>query len=217
MPTAIASTFFTAPPTSTPITSSRGVDAQGLAVQRLHGRLAKRRLGAGDDERGGLAARHLDREARARQHAHALQPGCTARATSWPRRPLPCSKPLQSHSTPGASAPCVGSRRNISRKAGHRRGDDRQPAARMRERGVEVGRDRQRGRQRHAVEIARVDPRVAHLRAAAIRSRVHSTVGWRAADAHGQRAAPGTGAEDIAIGSSAEARRRGGPAALRPR
>ena len=40
----------------------------------------------------------------------------------------------------GRVEPGTGMRRSISASAGHRRGDDRQPAARMRHRGVEVGR-----------------------------------------------------------------------------
>ena len=100
MPVAIASTFFTAPPTSTPTGSVAGVDAQ----RRRRGRprpAASRSagVGAGRDQRRRLAARHLEREARARRARRRARRGAQLRARPRGRaRPLPASKPLHSHS-----------------------------------------------------------------------------------------------------------------------
>ena len=64
MPVAMARTFLTVPPISTPMTSERRIDAQGASVQGVGHYIAE--SGAtGHRQRGRQPARHLEREARA--------------------------------------------------------------------------------------------------------------------------------------------------------
>jgi hypothetical protein len=74
-----------------------GVDAQRIAVQGLDSGAGQVGVFAGRHQRRGLAARHLEREAGAGQHA-AGQTGPHGAPTSWPSKPVPASKPLHNHS-----------------------------------------------------------------------------------------------------------------------
>ena len=91
----------------------RAVDAQRLAVEGLHRGVAQRRVAAGGDQRRRLAARHLEREARARQHA-GRAPAAAARARSRGRARR-CR--LRSPCTATAPAGPAGSAASRSRSA----------------------------------------------------------------------------------------------------
>ena len=87
------------------------------------------------DQRRRLAARHLDREARARTARRRAALGAAARAISWPSQPVPSWKPLHSQSTAAprvaaggaapASSPAIGVAMTIRppRACAHRGGE----------------------------------------------------------------------------------------------
>ena len=102
-------------------------------------------------------------------------PRQAAAAISWPSQPVPSSKPLHSHSTPGRVGRQGAQHRGERRPSGWRR---HQPAACMRDRGIEVGRDLQARRQRDLGQVAGVAPQRAHVRRLRA-SRAHSRVTCR--------------------------------------
>jgi hypothetical protein len=149
-------------------------------------RTARRR--AGRHQRGGLAARHLEREARARQHA-AGSAGRTGAAISWPSAPLPPRSPCTATARAARGRPAA-----AARSAGHRRGDDEQAVARHGPAPApQVGRDRSARRQRHLGQVARLRP-LEHARGLRGVARPQQHVVPRGRG-HGQRRAPGAGAE----------------------
>ena len=152
------------------------------------------------------------REARARQHAGTRHAGAARCAISWPSRPLPASKPLHSHSTPGA----VGRAQRRACRAGPAIGVaiDQQAA---RARAPAPRRDRRSiasaGGSATPAGSAALRARRAHLRACCA-SRAHSSTSWRGAALHRERGAPGAGAEDGDVHAMTAA--RAGAGRLRP-
>ena len=168
-----------------------GVDAQAVAVQRGHRLVAQRLVGAGGDERGGLAARHLDGEARTRQHAGTQVRPQRARQLVAQRTAAlleALAQPQHTGCGPRQARQHPGQRR-------HRRRDHDEPVARMRHRGVEIRVHVQRLGQHRAGQVAFVAPRAAQaldLRRIACpqpRGMAHARVDR-------ERRAPGARAED---------------------
>ena len=78
MPTASAMTFFTAPHSSTPTTSSLVYGRKYARRARPRHQLRRRLVGRGDDGGGRLPVRDLEREVRARRRRRRGPPGCRA-------------------------------------------------------------------------------------------------------------------------------------------
>eukprot|EP01136_Pigoraptor_vietnamica_P036906 Opistho-1_new@104121 len=132
----------------------RGVEAQRFAVEGLDGLVAQRLVGAGGHQRRGLAARYLEREARARQHAHPGGRRHFARHLVAER----AGAGLEALAQPPQAGAAGGAARQHLAQARHGGGDDDQAAVHLgvRDRRVQVGREAQRGGQHHARQVALV-------------------------------------------------------------
>ena len=181
----------------------RAVDAQRVAVEGLHRRLAQCRVAAGGHQRRRLLACHLQRKARARQHAG---------RRAWPQ----VTRDLVAQcAAAGFEALAQPQRRHVRWQRGqtfaqrrHRRGDDQQPVLRMAQRGVVVGADAQRRGQRQLGQVALVAALRVHLHSLlhVARPQQHIVALRRC---HGQRRAPGTRAEHADVHAAPGLGRRG--------
>ena len=128
-----------------------GVDAQRsrCAARRRPRRAAPRRALA-DDQRRRLAARDLDREARAGQHADPRTPGQRAARPRGRAGRCRCSKPLHSHSTPR--------RRAAPQAAQHRRRAPAIGVATIDQAAAGMARARRRSRRRSAAHGGSATP-----------------------------------------------------------
>ena len=151
MPVAMAITFFTRRrPRRRP--DRWRCRRAGVSPWNLDGALGQRRIVARRHQRGGLAARHLDGEAGAGEHAAAQRRRDVARdlvaepaRASW--------KPLHSQARRPPAAPMWRSR---PFQPGHRRGDHQIRPSRACASAREVAADGERRRQRRIRQIARI-------------------------------------------------------------
>jgi hypothetical protein len=171
-----------------------GVHAQGVAVEGLHGLALQGLAGAGGHQGGGPALRHLLREAGAAEHAAGLARPHGGRDLMAQRAALlleALAQPQRGHA--GRQ------RRQALAQGRHGRAQHHQAGLpfgglHVGQRGRMVGRDGQRRRQGHAGQVALVAALAlqrGHLgRVAGPQQDVVSPGGG-----HGQRGAPGAGAQ----------------------
>ena len=209
MPVAIASTFLTAPPTSTPTRSVVGVDAQRWRRGRPRPplRAAPASALAATSAVGWPRATSM-REARAATARRRAARGPPPAAISWPSSAgCPPRSPCTARAR-GAPAPAAPRSIVAQRRPSAWRRSTRSPRGRGASAGVEVGADRSARRQRDVRQVARVARARSH-RARLLRHRAPTAAtAWRAAAWTRQRRAPGAGAEH---------RDRSSAAARRPR
>ena len=139
----------------------RGVDAQARVMEGGDGGGAHAGVAARGDERGRLAARDLDREARPGQHADARRRRHRARDLVAER----AGRVLEALAEPEHGRVEAGRQAREQRlEPGHRRRDDDDASFAVAERRAEIGADLQRRRQHDLRQVARVAAHRAQLR-----------------------------------------------------
>ena len=166
-----------------------GVDAQAVAVERLHGQLAKGLVGAGGDQCGRLAVGHLEREAGARQHP-AAQVGPQLAGNLVAQR---AAAGLEAFAQPQRLR-AGRQRQQALAQTRHRRADHRQALSGHRVRLSQIGGDAQAGGQGQLGQVTAVAAAGGHL--GSLR-RIPGPQQHRMAQRgrHRQRSAPGASAQ----------------------